>query len=205
VSRERAGGCVAQRCAPRAAGHHPPRSNGHHNNTHELLELLEPVLEARAPARLAHVQHAPARACSRAASTPCSSACWLRPPPCNLSTHARVARLHTTAARLGSGGDARGRSAQAHGVQAYLAGHDHNLEHIHVPGASVHYIISGGGSKSDRGFIGAAHSAFQWPASGFVAARLGRDELVLEFLCYTGGAGRDDLRPCYVARVPRAR
>ncbi len=73
----------------------------------------------------------------------------------------------------GSGGDARGRAAQAHGVQAYLAGHDHNLEHIHVPGASVHYIISGGGSKSDRGFIGAAHSAFQWPASGFVAARLG--------------------------------
>jgi len=103
----------------------------------------------------------------------------------------------------GSGGDARGRAAQAHGVQAYLAGHDHNLEHIHVPGASVHYIISGGGSKSDRGFIGAAHSAFQWPASGFVAARLGRDELALEFLCYTGGG--DDLRPCYVVRVPRAR
>jgi len=38
-----------------AAGHHPPRSNGHHNNTHELLELLEPVLEARAPARPPHI------------------------------------------------------------------------------------------------------------------------------------------------------
>ena len=93
--------------------------------------------------------------------------------------------------------------AQAHGVQAYLAGHDHNLEHIHVPSASVHYVISGGGSKSDRGFIGDAHAAFQWPASGFVAAQLRADELALEYLCYTGDADGDDLRPCYVARIPR--
>ena len=27
-----------------AAGHHPPRSNGHHNNTQELLDILEPIL-----------------------------------------------------------------------------------------------------------------------------------------------------------------
>ena len=26
-------------------GHHPPRSNGHHGNTEELVELLEPVLQ----------------------------------------------------------------------------------------------------------------------------------------------------------------
>ncbi|KAK9826179.1 hypothetical protein WJX81_004719 [Elliptochloris bilobata] len=117
-------------------GHHPPRSNGHHNNTQELLDLLEPVMEE-------------------------------------------------------------------HGVRAYLSGHDHNLEHIHLPGASVNYVISGGGSKSDRGFIGAAHSQFQWPASGFVAARLTGDELVLEYLCYTAGAAGDDLEPCYVVRIPR--
>ena len=26
-------------------GHHPPRSNGHHGNTVELLEALEPILQ----------------------------------------------------------------------------------------------------------------------------------------------------------------
>ena len=26
-------------------GHHPPRSNGHHGNTIELLEALEPILQ----------------------------------------------------------------------------------------------------------------------------------------------------------------
>ncbi|KAK9918475.1 hypothetical protein WJX75_004346 [Coccomyxa subellipsoidea] len=54
-------------------GHHPPRSNGHHNNTVELIQHVEPLL-------------------------------------------------------------------QVAGVQAYFAGHDHNLEHIHVPGRTPHYI-----------------------------------------------------------------
>ena len=48
------------------------------------------------------------------------------------------------------------------GVQAYFAGHDHNLEHIHVPNAP-HYLISGGGSKSDRPFIDNIGSLFQVP------------------------------------------
>ena len=26
-------------------GHHPPRSNGHHNNTDELIQHLEPILQ----------------------------------------------------------------------------------------------------------------------------------------------------------------
>ena len=30
-------------------GHHPPRSNGHHGNTVELLESLEPVLQVDLP------------------------------------------------------------------------------------------------------------------------------------------------------------
>lgn len=29
-------------------GHHPPRTNGHHNNTVELMQHLEPVLQVRA-------------------------------------------------------------------------------------------------------------------------------------------------------------
>ena len=32
-------------------GHHPPRSNGHHGNTEELAELLEPVFQVAIQAR----------------------------------------------------------------------------------------------------------------------------------------------------------
>ena len=31
------------------AGHHPPRSNGHHGNTVELLDALEPILQVDLP------------------------------------------------------------------------------------------------------------------------------------------------------------
>ena len=51
-------------------------------------------------------------------------------------------------------------------MQVYFAGHDHNLEHIHPPGGLPHYVISGGGSKCDRPFIGDADSLFQWQNSG---------------------------------------
>jgi hypothetical protein len=90
-------------------------------------------------------------------------------------------------------------------VQAYFAGHDHNLEHIRVPGSLPHYLITGGGSKTDRAFIGAAHSLFQWPSSGFVSVELSVDELVAEFLGYgsaRSGSG-DDLAPMYTARIQR--
>ena len=56
------------------------------------------------------------------------------------------------------------RAPQEAGVQAYFAGHDHNLEHIHVRDALPHYLISGGGSKSDRPFIDNVDSHFQVPA-----------------------------------------
>lgn len=33
-------------------GHHPPRSNGHHGDTEELLELLEPVFQVAMQAQI---------------------------------------------------------------------------------------------------------------------------------------------------------
>jgi acid phosphatase len=33
------------------------------------------------------------------------------------------------------------------GTDFYLAGHDHNLQHIVMPGEPVHYIVSGGGGR----------------------------------------------------------
>ena len=34
-----------------------------------------------------------------------------------------------------------------YGVAAYLCGHEHNLQHLTVPGQATHYIVSGGGSQ----------------------------------------------------------
>ena len=89
---------------------------------------------------------------------------------------------------------------QEAGVQAYFAGHDHNLEHIHASNSNPHYIISGGGSKSDRPFIGDTDSLFQWPYSGFVTAELSEAELAVQF--YGFGTRADDLEPMYSVLIP---
>lgn len=86
-------------------------------------------------------------------------------------------------------------------MQAYFAGHDHNLEHIHVPRRTPHYIVSGGGSKTERPFEGREGSLFQWPSSGFVSVKLFKEEIAVEFFGY--GTGADDNVPMYVARIPR--
>jgi hypothetical protein len=53
-----------------------------------------------------------------------------------------------------------------YGVQAYLAGHDHDLEHIHAPGQRTHHIVSGAGSQVRPEFAGARDSRFQAGAQG---------------------------------------
>ena len=41
-----------------------------------------------------------------------------------------------------------------YGVHAYLCGHEHNLQHLHVDAESTHYVVSGGGSQSNAyGFV----------------------------------------------------
>lgn len=35
------------------------------------------------------------------------------------------------------------------GVQAYFSGHEHNLQYLHLDASQLHYIVSGGGSKTD--------------------------------------------------------
>ena len=52
-----------------------------------------------------------------------------------------------------------------YGVQLYLAGHDHDLEHIQVPGAATHHIVSGAGSQT-RPLAGTADACFQHGSQG---------------------------------------
>ena len=82
-------------------------------------------------------------------------------------------------------------------AQAYFSGHDHNLEHLHLPDLGLHYIVAGGGSDCDRGFVGGASSLYQHPYSGFVAATVSRHELTVNFFTLESST-----RPAHTARIP---
>lgn len=74
-----------------------------------------------------------------------------------------------------------------HEVDLYLAGHDHVLE-LMQPRDGVHHLTSGGGAGPDL------HHEARWTSEtiyaatggGFVAVRIGRDELVIEFVRLDG-------------------
>jgi acid phosphatase len=80
-----------------------------------------------------------------------------------------------------------------YGVQAYLNGHNHDLEHVVADG--VHYLTSGGGSAETavRTIDG---TRFSRSTLGFIGARLTADELAVEFF----DADADSL---YKAAIPR--
>jgi len=80
-----------------------------------------------------------------------------------------------------------------HGVQAYLNGHNHNLEHVAVDG--VHYLTSGAGSEPTP-VSPIAGSQFGYGDLGFMNARLTRESLAIEF--FDAGA-----KSLYRATIPR--
>ncbi|KAK9807654.1 hypothetical protein WJX72_005515 [[Myrmecia] bisecta] len=88
---------------------------------------------------------------------------------------------------------------ERYGVQAYFCGHDHDLQHINAEGSGVHYLVSGAGSLTTKGFLDDADSLFQYDGSGFVAVTLSRDELLCEFLGIEGNY----LQPIHTARIPK--
>jgi acid phosphatase len=82
---------------------------------------------------------------------------------------------------------------QKHGVQAYLAGHDHDLQHLKT--GNLHLVISGGGSE--HRLVGELpETMFGLPVSGFALASLSRQELQVRYIDDRGAL-------LYTARVPR--
>lgn len=80
----------------------------------------------------------------------------------------------------------------AHGVRAYINGHEHNLQHIRRDG--VHYITCGAGSATDA--VHAPPDQFASSRHGFMAMRLQADGLRFRFI--------DDLgTTLYQADIPR--
>jgi hypothetical protein len=65
-----------------------------------------------------------------------------------------------------------------HGVQAYLNGHNHNLEHVVADG--IHYLTSGAASQPKPAAV-IPGSRFAFSGLGFMNARLSRDFLAIEF------------------------
>jgi acid phosphatase len=72
---------------------------------------------------------------------------------------------------------------ERHGVQAYVAGHDHDMQHIVDNG--VDYILCGAGSEV-RPVASVKGTQFCLSRSGFGAISLDRDAMALEFRDFTG-------------------
>ena len=73
---------------------------------------------------------------------------------------------------------------EKYGVQLYLSGHDHDLQH-QKPAGTVDYVISGAGSQTRR-TTEHLTTKFTRDVSGFAAVRIKSDSLTLHFVDYTG-------------------
>lgn len=87
---------------------------------------------------------------------------------------------------------------QQYGVKIFFAGHDHNLEHLHLSDRDLHIIISGGGSDCDRGFNTTVDTQYQFPSSGFAAATVTEGYLDISFYNLEAGSRSD-----YTTRIAR--
>lgn len=69
------------------------------------------------------------------------------------------------------------------GVDLYMAGHDHTLEMLR-PVQGVHHLVSGGGAGAEWAYKVEWTDAHFYAATGggFVALRVGADDLVIEFV-----------------------
>ncbi|KAJ7560581.1 hypothetical protein O6H91_04G136200 [Diphasiastrum complanatum] len=72
---------------------------------------------------------------------------------------------------------------EAHGVNAYINGHDHCLQHIKSNDSKVHFLTSGGGSKAWQGIQKAKKSElhFAYDGQGFLAMSLNERSLNFDF------------------------
>ena len=83
---------------------------------------------------------------------------------------------------------------EQHGVDAYISGHVHSLQHL-KPEGRLHYLVSGGGSLARK--VGENEDAlFAAGVSGFMAASLTPEHMRVIFADYKGTVG-------YSARLER--
>jgi tartrate-resistant acid phosphatase type 5 len=95
--------------------------------------------------------------------------------------------LFTTGARRGHTDDIHGFHSvfEKHKVDAYFAGHDHDLQHQKPPG-HTHYFVSGAGSKLRPVSSDPTMTKFAISESGFMLIRLSSDSLNLRVINHLG-------------------
>ena len=72
-----------------------------------------------------------------------------------------------------------------HSVHLYLAGHEHDLQHIKNEQLPTHHIISGSGSEVRKtGMM--EHSIFAKAVQGFVASSITKDSIYNQYVDYEG-------------------
>lgn len=86
---------------------------------------------------------------------------------------------------------------ERYGVQAYFAGHDHNLQHHRPEGSPIDYFVSGAGSLL-REVIQTDNTLFAVKKAGFMAASMTANRMVVHAYDEDGGL-------LYRAEVPRRR
>jgi hypothetical protein len=73
---------------------------------------------------------------------------------------------------------------QKYKVHAYIAGHDHSLQHI-VPSGTTHHFVSGSASEATQvGML--PESKFAASKYGFMVFSVTRDTMLLQVIEYTG-------------------
>lgn len=76
---------------------------------------------------------------------------------------------------------------EQYGVQLYLSGHDHALQHLQASGmaSAVDYVISGGGAKGND-VVATPELRFGRAEPGFLHLALSKDSLFVDFINYKG-------------------
>lgn len=87
---------------------------------------------------------------------------------------------------------------EEHGVHAYFAGHDHNLQHLRREGSPLEHFISGGGSLTRGLDEDDPDAVFLLKSAGFMAVSMTDDEMYVEIIDERG-------RLYYFTNVPRVR
>ena len=80
-------------------------------------------------------------------------------------------------------------------VNAYICGHDHNLQYIKPPGFT-HYFVSGAGSEISKTVIHPEGGVFARSENGFMNFRVYANQLQVTVISYTGAH-------LYSATIPR--
>jgi tartrate-resistant acid phosphatase type 5 len=92
----------------------------------------------------------------------------------------------------GSHGDSKGLIAawgklfQQHGVHVYLAGHDHDLQHLELDGLKTSFVVSGGGGARTRKLKSDRKTPFGQDVYGFSHLSFSRERLIVRHIDTSG-------------------